>query len=192
MLGALDFKVGRGETVALTGPSGIGKTSLLRAVGGLGGAVDGRIDAPERTAFVFQEPTLLPWRDARTNIRLTAKVSAATADATLAAVGLEGRGDDFPGTLSLGQQRRLSLARAFASEPALVLLDEPFVSLDPALADEMMDLFHAWQARSGAAALLVTHAPAEAARMADRILRLAGSPARLVSAPRPVRQNTGS
>jgi NitT/TauT family transport system ATP-binding protein len=171
-----------GETVALTGRSGVGKTSLLRAVAGLGGDWDGAIDAPARVAMVFQEPTLLPWRSAEANIRLTTGASAERARAALASVGLSGREGAFPNALSLGQQRRLSLARAFAADPDLILLDEPFVSLDRETAGAMMDLFVRLQAQTGTAALLVTHVEAEAERLATRILRLQGSPATLASA----------
>jgi NitT/TauT family transport system ATP-binding protein len=184
VLGPVAFEVGRGETVALAGPSGIGKTSLLRAVAGLGGGARGRISVAGRLAYVFQEPNLLPWRDALANVTLPTRCTDGTARAALAQVGLAGREDAFPDALSLGQQRRLSLARAFAAAPDLVLLDEPFVSLDPALADEMMTLFSSWQRRSGSAALLVTHVEAEARRLARRVLRLAGRPATLVPPPR--------
>jgi NitT/TauT family transport system ATP-binding protein len=179
----LRLEVGRGETVALTGPSGIGKTSLLRAIAGLGGGATGRIEVRGRIAYVFQEPNLLPWRDALSNVTLPTRCAPGPARDALAQVGLAGREDAFPAALSLGQQRRLSLARAFAARPDLVLLDEPFVSLDPALADEMMALFAAWRARTGAAALLVTHVPDEARRLAARVLRLTGRPATLAPLP---------
>jgi len=176
VLGPVSLRVARGETVVLTGPSGIGKSTLLRAAMGLLPVPGGRVDRPARMGVVFQEPTLLPWRSCLRNVTLTTGATDADARAALADVGLAGRAEVFPGALSLGQQRRLALARAFASRPDILFLDEPFVSLDPALADEMMDLFARLRARSGAASLLVTHAAAEAARLGSRILRLAVPP----------------
>lgn len=180
VLGAMALSLQPGETVALTGPSGVGKTSLLRVVAGLDRAFSGRRRASERIAMVFQEPVLLPWRTAIQNLTLVAHISADEARGWLEDVGLAGLGERFPGMLSLGQQRRLSLARAFASTPELLLMDEPFVSLDPALASEMMDLFERLAAARPCATLLVTHVRAEAERLAGRILRLEGRPARLV------------
>ncbi|MFQ8430285.1 ATP-binding cassette domain-containing protein [Amaricoccus sp. W119] len=181
VLGPISLAIAPGETVALTGPSGAGKTTLLRILAGLDRAFDGTLTAPERIAIVFQEPTLLPWRDARANIRLTTGVGAETAERLLGEVGLRGRGDAYPGQLSLGQQRRLALARALAAEPELLLLDEPFVSLDPALVEEMLELTARALARRETASVFVTHARAEAERLADRVLTLGGDPARVVS-----------
>lgn len=181
ILGPVSLAIAPGETVALTGPSGAGKTTLLRILAGLDRAFNGTLRVPERIAIVFQEPTLLPWRDARANIRLTTGVDAETAERLLGEVGLRGRGDAFPGQLSLGQQRRLALARALAAEPELLLLDEPFVSLDPALVEEMLDLTARALARRKTASVFVTHARAEAERLADRILTLGGDPARIVA-----------
>ena len=123
---------------------------------------------------------MLPWRCLRDNITIPTGVDAKTAEDALTEVGLAGRGSDFPAQLSLGQQRRLSLARAFAVKPTLLLLDEPFVSLDPALADEMILLFIRLREAHQVASIFVTHVVDEAEKMASRTIRLAGSPARLV------------
>ncbi len=179
VLGPLSLTVESGETVAITGPSGIGKTTLLRIVAGLHRRYEGTLDLPGRVSMVFQEPTLLPWRSAEANLILTTGCTQAQAQAALAEVGLADHADRFPGTLSLGQQRRLSLARAFAARPDVLLMDEPFVSLDPALASEMMTLFETLRRGRKLATLIVTHAEDEAARLATRILRLDGAPARI-------------
>lgn len=182
ILGALSLTVKAGETLALTGPSGIGKSTLLRVIAGLHKGYEGQISAPAPIAMVFQDPTLLPWRDALANLTLATRCTSDTARHWLGAVGLADRADYMPRQLSLGQQRRLALARAFAMAPRLLLLDEPFVSLDPALADEMMGLFETLRRDHPVTTLLVTHDAGEAARLATRTLRLTGSPARIASA----------
>lgn len=181
VLGPMAFALDHGETLALVGPSGIGKSTLLRVIAGLLAPTGGQVAVAGRVAMVFQEPTLLPWRSARDNLRLAAGLDGPAAEAALAEVGLGGLGARFPGALSLGQQRRLALARAFAARPALLLLDEPFVSLDPALVDEMMALLARLCAAHPVATILVTHVAAEAARLAGRQITLAGSPAQIVA-----------
>ena len=166
------FRVDAGETLAIVGPSGIGKSTLLRIVAGIDTGFEGTVKRPDRVAMVFQEPTLLPWRTALMNLTVTTGVDASAAEAALGAVGLHGMGGLFPGQLSLGQQRRLALARAFAAGPELLLLDEPFVSLDGPLAAEMMALTERLIARRSPATLFVTHSGAEAERLATRILRI--------------------
>ncbi len=173
VLGPIAFEFGEGETVALIGPSGIGKTTLLRLVAGIDTDYEGRIRRPERLAIVFQEPTLLPWRSALDNLVLVHPgLSRADARAALARVGLAGKEDEFPGQLSLGQQRRLSLARAFAGQPDLLIMDEPFVSLDTDTAEAMLVLTEDLIARHRPATLFVTHSMTEAERLANRILTL--------------------
>ena len=179
----LRFQLHEGEIVALAGPSGCGKTTLLRIIGGLDQAYDGQITwqgQEPRIGTVFQEPRLLPWRTVRQNIALALPPNPDVSESLLELLGLTPYADLYPPALSLGMARRAAIARAFAVQPALLLLDEPFVSLDPAMAEQGRGvLTAAWQTRR-CAAILVTHDMAEAASLADRILLLSTGPARVV------------
>ena len=185
----LRFDVAAGSVVALLGASGVGKSSLVRMVAGIDSAFEGAIlidGVPAADAappgLVFQDPRLLPWLSAIDNIRASdAKMSHATALAALERVGLAERGEAFPHQLSGGMQRRVALARALAVNAELLLLDEPFVSLDRALADEMQELVAGLIAAERPTVLLVTHLAEDAARLADRVIVLAGRPARIVA-----------
>ena len=184
MLGELAFSLGNGEVAALVGPSGCGKTTLLRIIAGLDSDFEGSVALPAHgmLGMVFQEPRLLPWRTVEQNVRLAAPQATDAALGTLfQALGLTAHRDHYPGELSLGLARRVALARAFAVEPDLLLLDEPFVSLDDALAarlrDELADLVN----RRPVTTLLVTHNVEEAIGLADRLLLLSLSPARVLA-----------
>ena len=184
VLGSIRFSLARGEIAALTGPSGCGKTTLLRAIAGLIAVTDGRVHLPEggRVGFVFQEPRLLPWRDVETNVRLAAPDARdGDLDAIFAALGLSEHRHDFPTTLSLGLARRVAIARAFAIGPSILLLDEPFVSLDAALALRLREELIALIEQRAATSLIVTHNIDEAIALADRVLVLSNRPARLIA-----------
>jgi NitT/TauT family transport system ATP-binding protein len=172
----VSFSLSEGESLAILGPSGIGKTTLLRIIAGLITNYDGEISGVARQAMVFQEPTLLPWRSAVDNLTLTTDIMPMAAQDALAEVGLADKAGQFPGQLSLGQQRRLSLARAFAADPDLLLLDEPFASLDEATAASMIALTSRMLRKRKISCLLVTHAAEEAIALAGRALLMAGRP----------------
>ncbi|MES2815275.1 MAG: ABC transporter ATP-binding protein [Pseudomonadota bacterium] len=179
VLGPVRLTLAQGQRVAILGPSGIGKTTFLRIVAGLDADFDGTVSEKGRTTVVFQEPTLLPWRTALENITLPAGVTPEVARGLMAEVGLGGKDALYPRQLSLGQQRRLALARAFAPSPTTLLMDEPFASLDAETAGRMLDLTAALLDRSEVSLIFVTHDPAEATRLKARALTLSGSPATL-------------
>jgi len=186
----LKFTVATGESVALFGPSGCGKTTTLNIVAGLDRHFRGQISFPggepggPRLAFVFQEPRLLPWRTLAANVDLVLppdrRGGAATQD-WLARMGLADAANRFPEEVSIGMQRRAALARAFAVEPDLLLLDEPFVSLDAALAQRLRRLLAGTLADRPGAVLLVTHDLREAIELADRILFLSPAPTHVLA-----------
>lgn len=188
VLGRIAFKVAQGETLALVGPSGIGKSTLLRILSGIDVAFEGRVSCPSAKAIVFQEPTLLPWRSVLQNLLIVHDhLSPTQALESLAEVGLTGKDTLFPGQLSLGQQRRLSLARAFAGAPQALIMDEPFVSLDAETADTMLTLTEALIKAHRPATVFVTHDAREAARLADRILTLTAAPGGATLSPEAAR-----
>jgi ABC-type nitrate/sulfonate/bicarbonate transport system ATPase subunit len=184
VLGELAFSLGSGEVAALVGPSGCGKTTLLRIVAGLDRDFDGNVAIPAHgtLAMVFQEPRLLPWRTVEQNVRLAApRATDAGLEMLFHTLGLEAHRDHYPGELSLGLARRVALARAFAVEPDLLLLDEPFVSLDDALAARLREELAELVNRRPVTTLLVTHNVEEAIGLADRLLLLSISPARILA-----------
>lgn len=183
------LNVADGEFVCLVGPSGCGKSTLLNIVGGLDrGAqaeitLDGRAGPSREIGFMFQEPRLMPWLTVRENVCLVLDDEPEAhekADRLLRAMELGDVLDAFPGTLSGGMQRRVALARAFAIEPRLLLMDEPFVSLDAPTAARLramlMELWH----RQRATVLFVTHDLREALALADRVCFLSSAPGRIV------------
>ncbi|WP_170106703.1 ABC transporter ATP-binding protein [Rhodovulum imhoffii] len=177
VLGPVSFSIAPGETVALVGPSGIGKSTLLRIVAGVDTQFRGTIARPGAMAMVFQDPTLLPWRSAMDNLRTVHRgLTRQAAARAMAETGLTGKEEMFPGQLSQGQRRRLALARAFAGQPELLIMDEPFVSLDAETAETMLALTENLIAHHRPATLFVTHAQNEAERLATRILTLVPGP----------------
>ncbi|MIL08953.1 ABC transporter ATP-binding protein [Salmonella enterica subsp. enterica] len=178
------FSVAPGEFVCLTGPSGCGKTTTLKLILDLDTDFDGVIAKPQgRVAAVFQEPRLLPWRTVEENLRLALPDDLAGVDLAplLATLGLAGTEKLYPGELSLGMARRVGIARAFALQPALLTLDEPFVSLDDDTAARLRRaLLDVWAARP-TTALMVTHNRREAVELADRILVMSPRPGTIIA-----------
>lgn len=170
--------------VALFGPSGCGKTTILNLLAGLDTDFDGEIDrrAEDRIAYVFQEPRLLPWLTVEDNLRLVlddAIDAAPLIDGWLDEMGLKDVRNVFANRLSLGMARRVALARAFIVRPRVLLMDEPFVSLDEPTAIRLHHLLLDTLASHPAAVVFVTHSLREAITLADRIVFFTMSPSRI-------------
>ena len=179
----LSFALEEGETGAFIGPSGCGKSTLLRILAGLDCDYEGAVNVPAhvRASMVFQEPRLLPWRSVEDNVRLAAPdASEAEVEVLFAALGLSKHRTHFPGELSIGLARRVALARAFAVRPTLLLLDEPFVSLDRPLARQLQSDLASLVESQRMITVLVTHDVDEAIALADRIFVLSARPAHLM------------
>jgi ABC-type nitrate/sulfonate/bicarbonate transport system ATPase subunit len=186
VLRGIDLTIAAGEFVSLVGPSGAGKTTLLRIIAGLdrahAGAVRWESGGRPRLAMVFQEPRLVPWLSILDNLLLVSGPEKADrARALLAEVELSGNEHALPGQLSGGMQRRVALARALLVEPDFLMLDEPLISLDVALAERMRRLLNAYWRERRTTILLVTHNLAEAAELSTRILILSPSEGRIVA-----------
>ncbi len=178
------FSLARSEVGVVVGPSGCGKTTLLRIIAGLDTDFEGAVRRPGagRLGMVFQEPRLLPWRTVEENVRLVAPAVSDAALTTLFDVlELEAHRAHYPGELSLGLARRVALARAFAVKPGLLMLDEPFVSLDEALARRLRQQLVTLVESQTMTTLLVTHDLEEAVRLADRVFLLSARPAHVVA-----------
>lgn len=189
----LTFTAKAGEFIALVGPSGAGKTTLLNLISGLDPIMDGRITHQSepgrqtypRTAFMFQEPRLMPWLTVQQNLELVLAPPSSSFQITpmydlLALVGLPGCEKMFPNQLSGGMQRRVALLRSFIVEPELLLMDEPFQSLDVPTANQLIILLQDLWRRTRPTVLFVTHNLREALCLADRVLFLSPQPSRII------------
>ncbi len=180
ILKGIIFSAVPGEILALLGPSGVGKSSILRIVLGLDRDFQGSVHlASDRVGVMFQEPRLPPWLTVAENLRLVQP--DADVNGLLEEVMLPGVEAQLPSALSLGMARRVALARALAINPELLVLDEPFASLDRNLGGELGVRIAQRVRRSGTLVLLSTHDLDQALTMATRVLVLAGNPATLAA-----------
>ncbi|HEX7007767.1 MAG TPA: ABC transporter ATP-binding protein [Alphaproteobacteria bacterium] len=186
VLEGVSLKVGAGEFASLVGPSGSGKTSVLRAIVGLQRPLGGRVETgvgPAEIGFLFQDDALLPWRTARQNVALGLRIrglppreAAAEADRWLTRLGLAGLGGRFPRQLSGGQRKRVALAQVLALKPKLVLMDEPFASLDAIVRTRITQELLSWVEEEHLTVLLVTHDLEEALSVSDTVYVLSQGP----------------
>lgn len=208
-LDGVTLSVDPGEFVAIVGPSGCGKSTLLRILGGLLAPTEGTVRLAGRAlapalaqdgvpvGFVFQNVNLMPWRTALRNVTLPLEVAGLPqaeaqprAREMLELVGLANFGTSYPRQLSGGMAQRVAIARALVGDPAVLLLDEPFGSLDALSREQMnLELLRIWRARR-VTAVMVTHDLQEAVFLADRVLVMSPRPGRIqaevvVDLPRP-------
>jgi NitT/TauT family transport system ATP-binding protein len=208
----ISLNVAQGQLISIVGPSGCGKSTLLRCVAGLITPTAGQVAlrgapvqrVPDGLAVVFQDygRSLYPWLTVRDNVALplrrTTRIKAErrkAADASLAAVGLPGVGDKYPRQLSGGMQQRVAIARALAADPVLLLMDEPFGSVDAQAREDLEDLVLRVRRERDITILLVTHDIDESVYTGDRVIVLSAGPGRVradlpVSLPEPRDQIT--
>jgi NitT/TauT family transport system ATP-binding protein len=194
VLDRISFAASAGEFVSLIGPSGCGKSTLLRLLAGLSPITSGALSIDGRTpdvaaaelAFVFQEPTLLPWLTVAKNIEMPQKLRgvdaaerATTRERVLELVRLREKASAYPRQLSGGQKMRMSIARALSLAPKILLLDEPFGALDEMTREHLNEELLAIREQQAWTAFFVTHSVAEAVFLSNRVLVMAANPGRI-------------
>lgn len=195
VLDNINLKINKRESFALVGPSGCGKTTLSRIIAGLEKPTTGKVyfhgklleEPNEKIMMIFQNFTLLPWKTVRENVELALlhlppDKRAEKAHHYLSVVGMEGFADNYPRDLSSGGKQRVEIARALAREPDILILDEPFASLDPLTAqnirNEILRYYYS-KALKPDVLLLITHNIQEAIYMADKVIVLSQQPAHI-------------
>ncbi|MEM9853506.1 MAG: ABC transporter ATP-binding protein [Pseudomonadota bacterium] len=188
----MSLDVNEGDFISLLGPSGCGKSTALRLIAGLMPPTLGRIEweggqSADDLGVVFQEPTLMPWATVEKNVFLPFRVRgerfAAVRDRiheVLALVGLDKFAESYPRELSGGMKMRVSIARALATNPRLILMDEPFAALDEITRQKLNDDLLNLKAQTGATVIFVTHSVFESVFLSDRILVMAARPGRII------------
>lgn len=194
VLEGINLSIEKGEFVSIIGPSGCGKSTLLKLVAGLSSCSEGEIkvngmtppNAREIVSFVFQDATLLPWRTVEQNVALALELerrtraeSAAKTETLLHLVGLSHVAGHYPRQLSGGMKMRASIARALATRPRILLMDEPFAALDEMTRDRMNEELQRVRAEHHWTVMFVTHSVAEAVFLSDRVIVLAPHPGRV-------------
>ena len=179
----IDLSVGEGEFVCLVGASGCGKSTILNLVAGLDEPTSGQVSTRSRPALMFQDPALFPWLTVRGNVELPMRLAGVgkqqrrqRAEALLETVHLGGFGAKRPHQLSGGMRQRAAMARAFAQDADILLMDEPFGALDAMTRDALHDELETLARQRGLTVLFVTHNVREAARLGDRIVVLSPRP----------------
>ena len=192
------LSVSEGQLVSIVGPSGCGKSTLLRCIAGLLPPTQGTVElsgatverVPDRLSVVFQDysRSLYPWLTVQDNVALplrrtkrSRKARRAAADESLAAIGLPGLGQKYPWQLSGGMQQRVAIARALVGDPALLLMDEPFGSVDAQTREDLEDLTLRVRRERGITILLVTHDIDESVYVGDRVIVLTPGPGRILA-----------
>jgi NitT/TauT family transport system ATP-binding protein len=194
ILQSLSLTVEKGEFLTLIGPSGCGKSTILKLISGLTAPTEGHIridgltpkNARETVSYIFQDATLLPWRTVRQNVVLGLELEGVTRDrrneksaALLELVGLQSVANSYPRELSGGMKMRVSIARALATNPRLLLMDEPFAALDEMSRDHLNEELLRLRSEQKWTAVFVTHSVAEAVFLSTRIIVLAPNPGRI-------------
>jgi sulfonate transport system ATP-binding protein len=192
----VSLEVSAGQFVSLVGPSGSGKTSILRAINGLLNQCSGQIElngTRQSLGFLFQDDALLPWRTARENValglrirRVSKNAALVEADDWLARLGLDGFGARYPHELSGGQRKRVAIAQILALKPKLLLMDEPFASLDAIVRTRITQELLTWVEREQLSVLLVTHDLEEALTVSDIVYLLSHGPRARIRTSYPV------
>ena len=186
----VSFTLKKGELLTVLGPSGCGKTTLLNLISGLDNSLNGAINFGKnksinsiKLAYMFQTPRLLPWLNVIENVEVVLsneqKKMSISKD-ILSMMGLEKFFKYYPNKLSGGMQRRVALARSFATEPELLILDEPFISLDEPIADMLREMLIKLWTKQPTTIIFVTHDLNEAIYLSDRVVFLSKAPAKVI------------